>query len=97
MVIPSGGFVIRVKDHEGVLLAQWLTDHDYTAFMLRYPLRRIPALSPIVTARSRTVVPTSQTATTRTPDIALKDLKWSRPFGMYYSSNTNIIICTIDL
>ncbi|MEP7108371.1 MAG: alpha/beta hydrolase [Ferruginibacter sp.] len=39
LVVPGGGFTIRAVDHEGVLVAQWLTDHGITAFLLRYRLR----------------------------------------------------------
>jgi acetyl esterase/lipase len=39
LVVPGGGFTIRAVDHEGVLVAQWLKDHDITAFLLRYRLR----------------------------------------------------------
>jgi BD-FAE len=38
LVIPGGGYTIRAVDHEGVLAAQWLRDHGYTAFLLRYRL-----------------------------------------------------------
>ena len=38
VVIPGGGYTIRAVDHEGVLAAQWLRDHGYTAFLLRYRL-----------------------------------------------------------
>ncbi len=41
LVIPGGGFVIRAKDHEGVLVAQWLKEQGFTAFMLRYRLKPI--------------------------------------------------------
>ncbi len=41
LVIPGGGFVIRAKDHEGVLVAQWLKEQGFTAFLLRYRLRPI--------------------------------------------------------
>ncbi|HEX5170199.1 MAG TPA: alpha/beta hydrolase [Cyclobacteriaceae bacterium] len=39
LVVPGGGFTIRAVDHEGVLVAQWLKDHGFTAFLLRYRLR----------------------------------------------------------
>lgn len=39
LVVPGGGFTIRAVDHEGVLVAQWLKDHGFTAFVLRYRLR----------------------------------------------------------
>jgi acetyl esterase/lipase len=39
LVVPGGGFTIRATDHEGVLVAQWLKDHGFTAFLLRYRLR----------------------------------------------------------
>jgi hypothetical protein len=38
LVVPGGGYTIRAVDHEGVLAAQWLRDHGYTAFLLRYRL-----------------------------------------------------------
>ncbi|MFI1744694.1 alpha/beta hydrolase [Thalassobellus sediminis] len=41
LVIPGGGFVLRAKDHEGVLVAQWLKEQGFTAFLLRYRLRPI--------------------------------------------------------
>lgn len=41
LVIPGGGFVIRAKDHEGVLVAQWLKKQGFTAFLLRYRLKPI--------------------------------------------------------
>ncbi len=41
LVIPGGGFVIRAKDHEGVLVAQWLKEQGFTAFLLRYRLKPI--------------------------------------------------------
>ena len=41
LVIPGGGFVIRAKDHEGVLVAQWLKELGFTAFLLRYRLKPI--------------------------------------------------------
>jgi acetyl esterase/lipase len=40
LVVPGGGYTIRAVDHEGVLAAQWLRDHGYAAFLLRYRLRR---------------------------------------------------------
>lgn len=41
LVIPGGGFVIRAIDHEGVLVAQWLKEQGFTAFLLRYRLKPI--------------------------------------------------------
>jgi len=38
LVVPGGGYTIRAVDHEGVLVAQWLRDHGYAAFLLRYRL-----------------------------------------------------------
>lgn len=43
LVVPGGGFTIRATDHEGVLVAQWLKDHGFTAFLLRYRLRPLYA------------------------------------------------------
>ena len=40
LVVPGGGYTIRAVDHEGVLAAQWLRDHGYAAFLLRYRLNR---------------------------------------------------------
>lgn len=39
LVVPGGGFTIRAVDHEGVLVAQWLKDQGFAAFVLRYRLR----------------------------------------------------------
>lgn len=39
LVVPGGGFTIRAVDHEGVLVAQWLKNRGFTAFLLRYRLR----------------------------------------------------------
>lgn len=41
LVVPGGGFTIRAVDHEGVLVAQWLKEQGFTAFLLRYRLRPI--------------------------------------------------------
>jgi acetyl esterase/lipase len=41
LVVPGGGFTIRAVDHEGVLVAQWLKEQGFTAFLLRYRLKPI--------------------------------------------------------
>ncbi|WP_100609988.1 alpha/beta hydrolase [Confluentibacter lentus] len=41
LVVPGGGFTIRAVDHEGVLVAQWLKEQGFTAFLLCYRLRPI--------------------------------------------------------
>ena len=41
LVVPGGGFTIRAVDHEGVLVAQWLKEQGFTAFLLRYRLKHV--------------------------------------------------------
>jgi acetyl esterase/lipase len=43
IVCPGGGWRILTMEHEGIDVAKWLTSHDYTAFLLKYPVHGTPA------------------------------------------------------
>lgn len=43
IVCPGGGWRILAWEHEGTDVAQWLTAHGYTAFLLKYRVRGTPA------------------------------------------------------
>jgi acetyl esterase/lipase len=42
IVAPGGAFHFLMMEHEGHLMAQWLTDRGITAFVLKYRLLRTP-------------------------------------------------------
>ena len=42
IVAPGGGFRVLSYQNEGLRVAQWLTDHGITAFVLKYRLHRMP-------------------------------------------------------
>ncbi len=43
IVCPGGGWRILTLEHEGFEVANWLTAHDYTAFLLKYRVHGTPA------------------------------------------------------
>ena len=43
IVAPGGGWQILAWEHEGTDLCRWLTEHGYTAFLLKYRLRATPS------------------------------------------------------
>lgn len=43
LVVPGGGWSINAFTHEGVDVAEWLTGHGYTAFVLKYRVQASPA------------------------------------------------------
>ena len=42
IVVPGGGFRVLSWDNEGTRIAQWLVDHGFTAFILKYRLHEMP-------------------------------------------------------
>ena len=42
IVVPGGGWRILAWEHEGVQVAEWLADHGYAAFLLRYRVTATP-------------------------------------------------------
>lgn len=42
IVVPGGGFRVLSYDNEGTRVAQWLVDHGFTAFILKYRLHEMP-------------------------------------------------------
>ena len=43
IVCPGGGWRLLAWEHEGLDVARWLTEHRYTAFLLKYRVRGTPA------------------------------------------------------
>jgi acetyl esterase/lipase len=43
IVCPGGGWRILAWEHEGTDVVRWLTEHGYTAFLLKYRVRGTPA------------------------------------------------------
>lgn len=43
IVAPGGGFVSLAIDHEGIKVAEWLTERGVTAFVLKYRVKPNPA------------------------------------------------------
>ena len=43
IVCPGGGWRILTLEHEGIDVANWLTAHGYTAFLLKYRVHGTPA------------------------------------------------------
>jgi acetyl esterase/lipase len=43
IVCPGGGWRILAWEHEGIDVARWLAAHGYTAFLLKYRVRKTPA------------------------------------------------------